>query len=389
MGNLGTYVFTMAVAFAGVMTIWGVLRWLGNDQKRSGRQKKIYIASAVFIGSIVIIFIWNTQKDLLQNEQNWVSSVQAILKLFGVGIVIVFLALFAIICVMLIVYGLMIVIQIVTGFKTKESAEELKTKIDEWSKKMQSLIETPLFIASLTAAIIAVFIILPFVIGDNRSSYTECWVDGVRQIASAVIADPSLSVAISTYALIFISILGIGYVTSNILYEIIKKRFEKTTIFLCEYSNAIGLLAVGVSILCTILFKNELDDLELSKVLEFAKPLVIVLFAIALGVITLEIVRLLIDMRERLIRQEARYLFALLVGWCIVILIKVFYVAYNSINVVLGENSRQIEAAEEKIEAIHESIMVKTAQNIYKEINGDGTDNTRIYKAFKGIITKK
>ena len=390
MENLMTYALVIVFVFAAMVTVGGTLRWIGNSEERAKRLKFIWKCSVAFIGSMIAFFVWNFHHNELPSDADMVQTVQVVIKALGVGVLLVFFALLTLIFIVLagsIVWTVFSAI----GKDKEDDKETLRNKLQSRLDKIKSYINTPFFSILVTAGILALFVIMPLIIGDEQSSFTECWKDGIEQIAGLVKKGEKeeFSTSISIYALVFISIMGIGYVTANILYEIIKKRLEKRAVFMSEYSNAIGILAVGVSILCGILYKAELKNLKTSEVIQYAKPLVIVIFAIALGVLTLEIIRLLIDMRERLIRHEARYLFVLLVGICTMILVRVFYAVYNAVSAVLGGKSSQIRAAEEKMEMVYEEITDGISEDMIEELKDNTMEKKGPYKSFKRTITRK
>lgn len=126
--------------------------------------------------------------------------------------------------------------------------------------------------------------------------------------------------------------------------------------------------------------------------ISFLETFVVVIFVIALGILTLEIVRLLIDMREKMIRKEARYLFILLVGLCTVIIIKGFSIIYNAISSILGRKDMKLEGAEDYIQTIYEHIIKNVAEDMNEEINMNNRNDEggKIpYNSFKGKTTKK
>lgn len=380
MENLMTYALVIIFVFAAIVTVGGTLRWIGNSEKRVKRLKFIWICSVAFIGSMIVFFVWNFHHNELPSEASMVQTVQIAIKALGIGLLIAFFIVLAFVGIVLVVY---IVKKIVSAIcpsmlNAGKNAEDIR-----------NFIKTPFFTVLLATGIMAVFIIIPFIIGDEQRSFTGCWKDGIEQIAGLVNKDEKkeFSTSVSIYALIFISVMGIGYATVNILYEIIKKRLEKKADFLCKYSNAIGILAVGVSMLLAITLIGE--GFNMKEVYKYIEPFAVVIFAITLGILTLEIVTLLIDMRERLIHREARYLFVLLVGWCTMILIRVFYAVYNTISIVLGEKGSRIRGAEEKMEMVYEEITDSISEDMIEELKDNTMEKKGPYKSFKGTIIRK
>ncbi len=398
--NVMTYLWILAFAFATMMTIIGILRWVANKEKRENRLTIISICSFVVLVVMLLSGKWDTISGVLKNSS--VASGLATELLINISkitikllliIIIAFLLIIVFIAALLIVYSGRAIIHTILIFKESDT-ERLKQELQKKAEEITVLLKNPVFIVSIAGGILALYLILPLVMGENTESIAKCWMNGVGQIVQFCTNNISDNFAsnLSAYSLIFILILGIGYGVGNILFEIIKERFEKKIVFLSEYSNSIGLLAVGVSILYLISSKG-IDFSKISPselVVDFLESFVLVVFVIALGILTLEIVRLLMDLREKMFRREARYLFVLLVGLCTVIIVKAFSIFYNAISSILGRKNMQLDNAEEKIQKIYDHILEKVAQDMAEEIDiNNRADGEVPYNSFKERITKK
>ena len=225
--------------------------------------------------------------------------------------------------------------------------------------------------------------------GDKSSSrVTQVWKTGVNEISmyfNSSNAGESFYKQLSSYVLIFIIVLGVGFATIKILYSIVNRTFaekgEKE--LLDEYSAPIGLLAVGVSLLWTI--TKEDSDLwgdPLGTITALLKSFAAVIFIVALAILTLEIIRLLMDMREKIIRQEAKLLFVSLVGKASIVLLEMLNSIYGALNNVIGN------ANDDMLGKIHDQIRNEMIHVIKKQIN-DKKEYETVFWGFDEKITKK
>lgn len=455
--NFMTYLWILMLSFATAMTLIGILRWVADGNKRREKLSAISICSFIILVIMLLMGNWEAINTFLESVSevdgsttNLLINVSKItIKVLLVVIVVAFSLIIAFIAGLLVKYsGEAIFCAISKNASNSEeqlkqnidnsdgqskqnasnnegqlkqnasnSEERLNQKLKEDTGKLAVLLKSPIFIVGIVGGILALYLILPLVMGKNTESIAKCWISGVDQIVKICTVGVSEEVidgettsrevmngeitgeeggndtlvsGLALYSLIFILILGIGYGVGNILFEIIRERFEKKTVFLNEYSNAIGLLAVGISILFMVSSSGEFELAD--TLIKFGKPFVVVIFVIALGIFTLEIVRLLIDMKEKLIRREARYLFVFLVGLCSVIILKAFSIVYNTIISILGKRTIQSDSAEEKIVRIYDYIIEKVAIDMKEEMNVDNSLDTGDevpYNSFRGTTTRK
>lgn len=445
MENFATYLLILALAFAVAIIFIGGLRWIANSDeiKRKNRLKIISVCALFFLAIVFLFYNWEAVNGIFLNSTkinddvtiSMINVSKITIKVLVIMLIVIFSLILSFMAILLVAYSGKAIYNVFLN-KERKTIEQLKDSLQEEATKITVLLKTPVFIVSIVGGILALYFLFPIVIGKEDTSLVECWKNGVSEIVSLCtseaaekqieeqdVTDKLSSVLIeetetdksegelievdkkketiekkgfvydlSVYTLIFILIIGIGYGVVNILFEIIKERFQKKTVFLSEYSSAIGLLAVGVSILLLIssLPNNESGNNVWNGIVFYAKPFVIVIFVIALGILILEIIRLLIDMREKMIRQEARYLFVLVVGLCTVIIMKAFLIVYGIFISILGKKGIQLDKTEERIQEICNRILEKVSKDMEEEIEMDNRGDGEIpYNSFKGTTTKK
>lgn len=397
--NWNTYFGILLLVFAVLMTIWGILHWIADSKKRTDRLKIISICSFCVLIIFGLFYNWESLmksfnggevvNDSMTKSLINISkiSIKFLLITFGVA----FSFIIILIVVMLLVYSIKAIVYTISATKEND-ASTLQEKLKQEADKLMAFLKNPVFIVSIAGGILALFAVLPLVMGEPFESLADSWKSGVNKIASFASEKDGFSSNLSKYLLIFIAIIGIGYGVGNILFEIIRERLKKKNDFLKEYSTPIGLLAVGVSILLLVAFPPDIPEETswVKSLLYYSEPFIVVIFVISLGILLLEIVRLLMDMRERMIRREARYLFVLLVGLCTVIIMRAFLLGYNVFNSVLTGDNVKRESAEARIKKISERIIEKVAKDMEKEIEHKNDNIGEIpYNIFKGKTTKK
>lgn len=405
MGTAIAYLWILGFVTSAVLTIIGILRWLADSNKRADRMNIVsYCAFALFL----FMLLSANWESVTSSFGSWlgnsaeatnalIDTSKITIKVMLMVLIVAFAVLLTLTAALFIIYGLWAMIRTIFSFGASD-AGALKEELQHKAEKLSAMLNTPVFIAIIAGGILSVFGIIPIVMGTASDSLAECWKSGVEGIADFCTngKDLTFEKSLSMYLLVYISVLGIGYAVANILYEIIKKTLGRKDgkSFLGEYSNSIGLLAVGVSILLMISSKDfdlNSDSSWLDLFVSFSKPFALILFIIALGVLALELVRLLMDMREKLIRKEARYLFVMLVGQCTVIIVKAFFLIYSALSSVLA-NGVQSKSTENHMRNLHEQIIEHVTKDLDEEIyeNGKNTSGTKTpYTFFKKKVTKK
>lgn len=286
-------------------------------------------------------------------------------------------------------------------------------------------LENPAFAALITFVILAVYLVAPLVIGsvatntyadDELASagqgITQTWKNGMVAVAKfmgvseedkqarnqdAAAVDPaSPSTAgsqqeqlealeqgsapdtdfdfrkLAGYTLLYVIILGIGFAATRILYTIIWNALtncDESTLW-NEYAGAIGLVAVCFSLLLASIktsFPNN-DFKELLKV--FSITLCFVVIVVALVALVLEVIRLIIDMRETLIKKSAKVVFIFVVGNMALLLLEIIQTLFCGLETAVG-TSRQANI-EEIIEKMEQKLV--DIMNTELETNVDRDD---------------
>ncbi len=376
-----------------ILVVSGVLRWLAPVDKR---QKRLNFVSIIAFIILCVIFVIRNQTVLLKpfvnkygNENTtlfFINVSKITIKLLMLGIIVASSAMLLFVVVLFISYGFKAIIRAKrSGSGYTQIADAIKNK----SEELVNIMKTPIFMMVITWGIVAIFIILPLLMGDKSSSrVTQVWKTGVNEISmyfNSSNAGESFYKQLSSYVLIFIIVLGVGFATIKILYSIVNRTFaekgEKE--LLDEYSAPIGLLAVGVSLLWTI--TKEDSDLwgdPLGTITALLKSFAAVIFIVALAILTLEIIRLLMDMREKIIRQEAKLLFVSLVGKASIVLLEMLNSIYGALNNVIGN------ANDDMLGKIHDQIRNEMIHVIKKQIN-DKKEYETVFWGFDEKITKK
>ena len=382
----------------------GILRWLGDVKARRRRLKIAAVIAAILLFCIFVNFKWGDIIKVLGDESSSeemtrvfivVSKIMVKLLMLGaiVGPVVVLL-LFVYFCIRK-------VLKSIFQWEEKGGNRSLGDRIGNGSEEMKYIAKLPIVKFMITWGIMAVFIIMPLLMGEQKalepSSMSETWKNGVYRIAyfvgieeadgkgdiedagtgqgmggfirdgiyrvayfqkaegteSGESAKGSFFNALGKYILDFVIVLGVGFAAVQIVYSIIDNVFsgKGERSLLDEYSSSIGVLAVGVSLLWTIQDKDFLKKRPIEMITDCFKSFAHVVFIITLAILTLEIIRLLLDMREKLIRKEARHLFVSLVGQVTMLLAVVLDSIYGAVSNTIGAPSDNdaINRVKEKI----------------------------------------
>lgn len=405
--DIFAFLWLLAFVASAVLTLIGIFRWLAHTDKRSKRLDIVsYCAFIVFL-FMLLSANWTSISSLFHNSlgenqaatRTLISTSKVTVKILLIAIIIALLVLLTLTAALFVIYGLWAIIHgirlLVTSSKEK-SEEDLHDK----SEKLKIMLNNPVFILIIVIDIMAIFGIVPIVMGGNSANLATNWKSGVIEISHFFMNNDielNFTKALSIYLLIYIAILGIGYAASSILYKIIKNSFDRKNrkSLLSQYSNTIGLIAVAVSVLLMIswgIFKLKPESSWTDLLFNILKTFALGIFIIIIGVITLEIMRHIMEMRKTLLRKEARYVFIMLAGQCAVIIVKAFSLIYNALSSMLTGNEMQSESRKDSMGDILKQIPEKIAQDIIKELSGAAGhgDNMKMpYAAFKKNVTKK
>lgn len=136
---------------------------------------------------------------------------------------------------------------------------------------------------------------------------------------------------------------------ANIVYIIFDDFLTKASGrgFLREYSNSIGLLAIGIAMLSSVFLGKTDSNSDLLKLVGNAlKSMAVVILLFAVVVMVLEIINLLMDMRDTLLREESGLIFIYLVLLGSALLANVLhslYLAVSSLFVTSDGTTARIE----------------------------------------------
>lgn len=234
----------------------------------------------------------------------------------------------------------------------------------EKASNLADIIREPVVILSISWGILALFFLIPFMAGGQlNGDIIDNWHAGLERITSSFGGDKED--AFVTYALVYIAILGISFAVMKILYSLIAHTFEdrRNQSILDEYSSPIALLAVGVALLWTYKAKDFSEIGRRGIILELGKSFLTVVIIATILILTLEIIRMLIDIRGKLIRQEARYLFIALTGHATVLILGIMLSICGAVNNAIGNT------AGAAMDSVEEKLRLKMMEALEKQID--------------------
>lgn len=414
-----------------ILVVYGILRWLAHK-----RDKRLPIASWI---AFVVLCVFalaskgDSCKQLINGQGNaeittlFINTAKITVKLLMLGAVVgsAIMLLFFIFYFMYSIFGAI--------YKHEKTGASLLNQFCQKSRDIKEIIKTPIGMFIITWGILALFVVLPLLMGKHNSpSMAETWRSGVINIADfssahvgkyvepveakfeRVLDDDEYEYknivmkthathkqpfynALAGYILIFIVVLGVSFAAIKILYSIIdntlKSKNGKT--LLGEYSSSIGVLAVGVALLWTMQERDFTNDDIMIMARDCIISFAMVTFIVATAILTLEVIRLLMDMREKLIRREARYLFISLVGQASLLLLGTLNSIYGAISNAIGTsansneeeiyNKMQRKMLEIMDKQIEEQMEEETEEPKEKNLK----ENLEVFPRFIEKITKK
>lgn len=417
------------------LVVLGILRWLASSEKRS---RRLNFAGWIAFTVLSIMILYGRRADIIRLFANSDGS-QAMTSIAvnGTKMAVKFLLLgvvFAIAVIVLLVFIVLLIKGVRVAFWAQNRTVRDWAKIlKELGEQFSIITKTPIFTFFVTCGVLSVFIILPLLLGspEGETGMANTWIDGVQTFASAVsrsegttknadanandnvnpeddenltertalngaanlsrntveTKDIPIPEAVITYILVYVIVLGVGFSIARILYAIVKDNLKQkhTTNLFDEYSGSMGVLGVGVSILL-VLQDDELNIYqdELFKILGgFFKYFVIVTIVMALAIVILEVIRLLIDMRETLIRKEARYLFVALVGRVSLLILMLLNSIFSALGSAIGQHN------EVDISQIQCTLIRRIKEAMDQEIDQKTENGDVTFVSFRESITKK
>lgn len=435
--NVGLNMQSMAVVLAfcvwlgilivcTVFIVSGVLRWLSDSNKRGKRLDFAAWISLIVVAVMFFIHKGDLFKTLATAEASAgltpiiVNASKVIAKLLVLGTVIVCALLLAALVALFVFYVISIFVQIMREQGSGQQSS-IKAALKAKSDAFFEMVKTPALMMVITFGILATFVIIPLFMGttttaipagqstaqadmaeqdlsgqaQEEQSLTEVWKSGIIQITKFIDKDKGeksnagqddnpFGYAFISYTLVYIIVLGVCFAAAQILYSIIRDCFTRKNAggIIDEYSGSIGILAVGISILWSIR-SGALKDGKLSTIIaEFGKSFLAVMFIVALGILALEIIRLLMDMKEKLIRIEARYLFTSLVGLASILMLSMLNSIYGAVCAVIGFD------ADASLDNIQDRIKGKMIEEMERQLD-EKKDYKMTFSGFSEKITKK
>ena len=243
-------------------------------------------------------------------------------------------------------------------------------------------------------------IVVPLFFGSEGKGMVECWKTGVCYIGDLILKGESvsgnpatsLSVSVAVYIVLYVVICGTFFGAANIVYIIFDDFLTKASGrgFLREYSNSIGLLAIGIAMLSSVFLGKTGSNADLLKfvgnVLE-SMAAVILLFAV--GVMVLEIINLLVDMQDTLLREESGLIFIYLVLLGSALLANVLHSLYLAVSSLFVTSDGTTARIEKIYEDILDGICDAVDQKVERLRNRYKYTDKATFRFFNSKITRK
>ena len=298
---------------------------------------------------------------------------------------------------------LLVLICVIKGISIIFKGVQGKDRTDRQSP-LSKILKTPVVAATVAVGIVSIFFIIPFLISETKSGGPlKIWVDGVTEINSLLsvaesdtpvsVAKPAsqgIEQAIICYVLIYVIVLGAGTAAVKLLFGLICRTFkydENQNKLYDEYSSPVAILIVGVAFLLALI---EIDDFTSKgpwKTLGiFVQYLVMVVVLAAIVVLVVELTRRVINITDKLIREEAGYLGIALYAQVFLLLLGLITAICSALNSAVGsaENTRMDE-----IESKLKQRMVEAANRAIEGIDKEQKKAGQTFPPFKGKSTKK
>lgn len=384
---LSMFVYLGGYTLCIILIIYRILTWLAPNNTR---EKRLNIVAWITFAILVMPRLINNFIRFSGVISGDKTNITALIKLSNEFLRILLYGVALISASIPFLIALIYIYNCVLSFvKIKKQDPNIKNIWNTFNEHFKS----PAVILLLTWGIIALFFLFPLLISRNLEHPLKAWLTGIDIIISIFGVGQSNSEMehsskFSIYALIYIIVIGVGFAVFKILYTIIEQSFKKKKEFnfINAYSNPIALLAVGVSLLWTIVWGEiKLTDYR-DTIIKIIKSFVAIVIIFAVIILVLELTRLLIDMRQGLIRQVAKCLFIALIGQCSLLLLSTFSFLFYTINSAIGDtinNKMFLEVENNMRNYIVHFIKEKSS------INSLDPEKMRTFKKFEKKITKK
>lgn len=276
--NMITFLSVMIALLLVLIAINAVLRWLNprniNGEEaaafRAHRQNVFgFLALAVlFLGAYVGISVLDNSVFFAVNSAVTPGLV------YGSRLLVKLLATVAGIAILVIVLLLLLGMVVCGARSVWYAVFNKQDKVKEIKEGSQALLikvlREPLVKGILTLSVFAAFIVIPLFCVEEQTDggLFKLWKTGVMTIGQIVAEDGKVRAfpeAFAFYLVLYVIVLGTAFGAANIVYIIFDDLLTKMSGrgFLREYSNSIGLLAVGVALLYSIfwMIKNRTQRL--------------------------------------------------------------------------------------------------------------------------------
>lgn len=441
-----------------ILIVSGILRWLSPlDRDEKIRRERLsilsWIATAGLCAASLLYFTWGPGGNDKMKTRIFLNASGKLFAFLFLGII----AISAVVLIVIIVIYLYLILQVMVY-----AGEHLNREANKKLEKYVEALRSPAVAVAIASGIMSLFLIFPFLVGlsepetnvqvsqnvdvtqeneDNEQHVAEeadelvendgllvIWGKGVSRISSFFVIEKSgteepkteesetegsennkekndndnSANAFVTYALVYIVALGVGLAVIKILHSIIRRTFEENEEkdLIGEYSNPMGLLAVGVAALWVLRKKGVNWNDEVSIIENLLKSFGTVLLITTLVILVLEVIRLLLDMKEPFIRRSARFLFVVMVGECALMLMNIVYTFFSALGNAIGsENNMELYEFHDDVMKNMDKLMKKQLKVKKKKRNrgkksskkkqNNNPKQIRIFKMFKKRVTKK
>ena len=387
---VGEYLAVLAVVLLVLIAVKTTLQWLnpGNGVKKTWREHRHNILGVfsiiILVGAAGSWFVLRNEPQLVQANRlvtpAFVNSLKVIIKLMmfsgALMLILVVAAFFS---------GTVFVAaqKIYYALVRNDGSEKQSVNLTQKENKAHLLIEiakSPEIVSLLTIGVLAVFVAIPLFFGNIHEGALKCWHDGVKRIGGILASGGGLpfTTAVVLYLIIYIIVLGILFCAANIVYTILEDTISGNgrAGFLHEYSSSIGVLAVSLAVLCSVYFGK--DEHGLSKMAQ-----------IAVIIVVLEIVRLLIDMKGTLIREEAGFIFVYLILLGATLIAQVLYSLYSAISSALAIDQTETDKVKEIYHSIIDGMCEVVEEKVVQLRNRMPLSKKTSFKVFERKITRK
>lgn len=398
---VGEYLAVLAVVLLVLIAVKTTLQWLnpGNGVKKTWREHRHNILGVfsiiILVGAAGSWFALRNEPQLVQANRlvtpAFVNSLKVIIKLMmfsgALMLILVVAAFFS---------GTVFVAaqKIYYALVRNDGSEKQSVNLTQKENKAHLLIEiakSPEIVSLLTIGVLAVFVAIPLFFGNIHEGALKCWHDGVKRIGGILASGGGLpfTTAVVLYLIIYIIVLGILFCAANIVYTILEDTISGNgrAGFLHEYSSSIGVLAV----LCSVYFGK--DEHGLSKMAQMAQNVVLSLVGtvliVAVIIVVLEIVRLLIDMKGTLIREEAGFIFVYLILLGATLIAQVLYSLYSAISSALAIDQTETDKVKEIYHSIIDGMCEVVEEKVVQLRNRMPLSKKTSFKVFERKITRK